>query len=107
MSEEQFKICKNPSCKKKFYRRDGQPIHQWRRMVYHNRRCQQLHARDNRRPKYIQVNAAMNLDNLNDCLNRYSVKARKKMKKELTVYSSKEMTQEELQALVPSMGGGK
>ena len=106
MKEKQWKICQNPDCKEVFYRADGQNIHQWRLVKFHDRMCQlKFRDRDRKPAKYRHKNA-YNLQELNDSLNRYSKLARKKMREELTVYSSKTMTQEELQALVPSMGVG-
>lgn len=102
MKRKQWKICENPDCGKRFYRKDGQTIHQWKLQKFHDRMCQlRFRDRDRAPAKYRHKNA-YNLQELNDSCNRYTTLARKKMRKEMTVYSSKNMTQEELKALVPS-----
>ncbi len=100
---KEFKICKNPVCRKKFYREDRHTHWHWNRMLYHSRHCQERHARQNKKPQFKQPNRSLGLQRLNDCCNRYTNVARKKMRKEMTVYSSKDMTQEELQNLIPSL----
>jgi transposase len=105
--KKQFKICDNPDCGIKFYRQDRHTDVQWKRVKYHTRTCQlQFRNRYGRgkEPKFKHKNS-MGLQELNDCCNRYTNMARKKMREELVVYSSKTMTQEELMALVPSMRG--
>ncbi len=101
--KKQWKVCKNPECRIKFYREERHTDTQWKRTKYHNRKCQvTLRDKSKNPPKFKQKNA-YNLQELNDCCNRYTNLARKRMRKELVVYSSKTMNQEELIALVPSM----
>jgi len=106
--KKQWKICKNPDCKKKFYREERHNKPQWDRILFHSRKCQVRHRDENVAgkgpPKYKQKNS-YNIQELNDCCNRYISKARKRLKDEVVVYSSKNMSQKELQALVTSMEG--
>jgi hypothetical protein len=104
--KKQWKVCKNPECKKKFYREERHSHYQWNRIRFHSRKCQVTYRDKKRRgtPAY-RHKGAMNFQALHDCCNRYTNIARKKMREEMTVYSSENMTQEELRELVPSMRG--
>ncbi len=108
--KEEWKICKNPDCRKKFYREEIHNIYQWTRMTFHNRGCQAEYYHEGRRQergnkrRYAHKNA-INFQAMHDACNRYNKGARERLKKQVTIYSSENMTQEELQALIPSMGG--
>ncbi len=102
--KEEWKICKNPDCRKKFYREERHTHHQWNRIRFHNRGCQAELYNKNRRGKRRCHHAnAINFQAMHDACNRYTTKARKEMRDQLIVYDSKNMTQEELETLVPSM----
>ena len=107
--KKEWKICKNPECRKKFYREERHTHHQWNRIRFHNRECQvELYNRNRRvRKTKNKFPNAMSLQALHDACNKYTTKARKEMRDKLVVYDSKDMTQEELENLIPSMGGGK
>ncbi len=104
--KEEWKICKNPDCRKKFYKGEEQPQRQWVRQIFHNRRCQVAYygRSRGRTGKYKQANA-INFQAMHDACNRYNKGARERLKEQVIIYSSEDMTQEELQTLIPSMRG--
>ena len=105
--KKEWKICKNPDCRKKFYREERH-THHWNRMVFHDRECQRkLYDRKRKREGKYSLPNAIHTNAMNDACNRYAAKARKRIRDQLIVYDSKNMTQEELENLIPSMGGGK
>lgn len=109
--KEEWKICKNPDCRKKFYREERHTHHQWNRIRFHNRGCQAKHYHRNRRGKRKWKRNthpnAINFQAMHDACNKYNKEARERLKEQVIVYSSENMTQEELQTLIPSMGGGR
>ena len=102
--KEEWKICKNPDCRKKFYKREEQPQRQWVRQVFHNRSCQLAYydRSRGRTGKNRQANA-INFQSMHDACNRYNKGARERLKEQVIIYSSENMTQEELQTLIPSI----
>ena len=104
--KKQWKICKNPDCRKKFYREERHHQRQWNRITFHSRECQTKHYNDGRREKRRhKFPNAINFQLLHDCCNRYTEEARKRLKDQIIVYSHEDMTQEELISLIPSMRG--
>ena len=102
--KKQWKICKNKDCRKKFYRIDNIPDGQWNRREFHNQNCQREWYNSRRREsRKYKIHNPMNFKALNDACNRYSVKARNRLMKQVKIYSCKDMTQEELRSLVPSI----
>lgn len=107
---KEWKICKNPKCRKKFHRSERHTNHQWRLTLFHDRRCQvDMYNRERKgtkkRAKYA-TDPRVDCQAFHDALNTYLDKAKKRLKKSVIIYSSENMTQEELQALIPSGGGG-
>ena len=101
--KKQWKICKNPDCKKKFYSEERHNQYQWKMTAFHNRECQVSMYNGKRRGKRKhKFPNAINFQSLHDSCNRYISEARKRLKDEVVVYSSKDMSQEELRALVTS-----
>ncbi len=106
--KKEWKICKNPDCRKKFYREERHTHHQWNRIRFHSRGCQAELYHKNRRQKkghkrsYVQENA-INFQAMHDACNKYNKEARERLKEQVIIYSSENMTQEELQTLIPSM----
>ncbi len=107
--KEEWKICKNPDCRKKFYREERHTHHQWNRTRFHSRECQAESYHKNRKGKRKWSRNthpnSINFQAIHDACNRYTTKARKEMRDQLIVYDSKNMTQEELENLIPSMRG--
>ena len=91
-------------CRKRFYREERHTYYQWNRIAFHSRECQTDMYNKKRRGKRKNYYAnTMNLQGLHDACNRYTTKAREKLKKQMVVYSHENMTQEELREVVPSM----
>ena len=104
--KKKFKICKNPDCKKKFYKDEITHERNWKMTFFHSRECQTKYYNKNRgRSGKYTLRNAINFQAMHDACNRYNREARKRLKEQVTIYSSEDMTQEELQALIPSMGG--
>ncbi len=102
--KEQWKICKNPDCRKKFHREERHNHYQWNRIAFHNRECQvNMYNKKRRGKRTHRFKNAINFQSLHDCCNRYITGARQRLKDEVIIYSSKDMTQEELQELVSSV----
>ena len=107
--KREWKICKNPDCKIKFYREETQNNHSWGHILFHNRKCQTLFYNEQHKGKRKdKFPNAINFQAMHDACNRYIKEARSRLLEEVIVYDSKNMTQEELWALIPpSMGRGR
>ena len=98
------KICANPDCKVEFYKEENCPHYTWNRTKFHNRECQLKYFNKKRRgKKRYKSSGAINCKILHDACNRYAKGARERIKEQMIVYDSNNMTQEELWALIPGM----
>ena len=110
--KRKWKICKNPDCRVKFYREETQNNYSWNQVVFHNRECQAEHYyRDRRQERgckrsYVHKEA-INFQKMHDACNKYIKEARSRLLEGVIVYDSKNMTQEELWALIPPGMGGR
>jgi len=105
---KEFKICKNPDCRKKFYREELHFNHIWSVMRFHNRTCQvnfyNKQRREEKGRRYYHTDT-MDFQSIHDACNKYAKEARERLKETVIIYDSKNMSQEELQALVTSVEG--
>jgi len=103
--KKEWKICGNPDCGIKFYREETCNYYTWSRRVFHNRGCQMDHHNKKRRgKKRHKFPDAINFQEMHDACNKYIKGARERLREEVIVYDSKNMTQEELWAKIPSVG---
>lgn len=100
--EKKYKVCKNRHCKKKFYRRVNESINAFRIRTFCTRRCQQYWSSVK---KGIAVTPhSFSYVTFHDSLTRVMLESRDRINKtQITTYSSKDLSQEELRKLVPSI----
>jgi len=94
---KKHKICRN--CGKRFYRRSNELIHHWKRRTYCKRSCQGR-AQAARLGKNRNIDYSYTM--LQDQATALMEKTRQKMAATVVTYSSKNLSQEELEKLVPS-----
>jgi hypothetical protein len=92
---QEYKWCKNSRCGKKFYRRATETNAQWSLRKYCCRACQIKNSATRRGKKNINLTSA----ELWDACNSYVAKAQERLCDKVKVYSSEDMSQEELREL--------
>jgi len=98
-----FKICENPECGKKFYKRSREQPHHWKRRRFCKRFCQSKgYAISKGKQRYSDTSYT----SMNDHMTTLLEKTRKIVDKQVIVYSSKNLSQEELRELIPSSKEG-
>jgi hypothetical protein len=103
--KKEWKICANPDCGIKFYREETCARYTWNQTRFHNRECQvDFYNKKRRGKKRHKFPEAMKLQEMHDACNKYIKGARERLREGVIVYDSKNMTQEELWAKIPSVG---
>ena len=92
----QTKVC--PNCHKKFPRRATESLAEWRNRKYCTRTCQVTKDAKKRNRKNPNLTSVA----LWDACTKYMVGAQERLSEQVKTYDVKNMTEEELQKLIPS-----
>lgn len=102
--EIKYKVCKNKHCNNKFYRRTHETINAFRIRTFCTRKCQQYWR--NVRKGLPTTDKSFSYVNMHDSLTRAMLESRDRINKtQVTIYSNKNLSQEELKSLIPSLKG--